>query len=631
METDILKHLNPDQQQAVLATDGPVLILAGAGSGKTRVLTIRVAYLILEKRIPAENILMLTFTNKAATEMKERIKKILSNYGVKSLIHTDNTHEDKVQTRASPLPFAGTFHSLCARILRKNGASVGIPPEFVIYDEQDSKDAVKIALNKLELDVKRFTPGGMRSLISQAKNELISPLEYPSIARGYYQEQAAQVYLTYQQILRENHALDFDDLLFATVTLFRKHPDIAGYYQNLFRYILVDEYQDTNHAQFELTKILSKRFSNLCVVGDASQSIYAWRGADFRNIINFKNDFPQVKIFNLEQNYRSTQTILDAAYGVISHNTSHPILKLWTENHRGEKITFFESTSEHTEAEFVVNEIVRLKSDDHSLTFRDFALLYRTNAQSRILEEIFLRAGLPYLLVGGVRFYERKEVKDVLCYLRYFFNPADSVSRKRIEKIGKRKLNAFLAFIEKFRERSDQSPLSTLTLMDEILAHTGYLDLYNPGIEEEAARLENIKELRSVAAEFPDITQFLENVALVEQEYLPDHPASLTDKTDAVTMMTLHAAKGLEFHSVFMVGMEEGLFPHSRALLDPLELEEERRLCYVGITRAKKILYLTYAKRRLYFGQRSANMASRFLLDIPEHLYSLRVAREDYL
>ena len=601
----ILSDLNPQQQRAASHSGGPLLILAGAGSGKTRALTYRAAYLILEKHIPEENILLLTFTNKAAGEMKERIQILLSQ----------NT-KYKIQNT----PFAGTFHSFCAKILRIDGNLLGIPPNFAIYDEADQVDAIKGVTKKLDLSIKDYKPQSVLNTISGAKNELISELEYPQYARGIWQKNVAQIYLEYQRFLRQNQAVDFDDLIFKVIDLFKKFPEVLGKYQNKYRYLLVDEYQDTNRAQYILTKFLAKRDGNLTVVGDASQSIYGWRGANYRNLVNLKQDFPNLTIINLEQNYRSTKTILEVAYSIICHNTTHPVLKLWTENEEGEKIYLYEASSEINEAEFIVNQIVRHQGQ---CQLSDFAILYRTNAQSRVLEEFFLQSGIPYVLVGGTRFYQRKEIKDVLAYLRLVSNSKDTVSFKRIEKIGKNRLEKFLNWQENL---SESSQFNTLDLFDEILKVTGYLELYDPKDEEDLARLENINELRSVASLFPDLNDFLENVSLVEQESLPDKPATNGDKKEAVTLMTLHAAKGLEFPIVFIVGMEEGLFPHSRSLLNQSELEEERRLCYVGITRAKKKLFLTYARRRLYFGQHSANEVSRFIQDIPEDL--IKIANE---
>lgn len=600
MTSDLLNDLNKDQIAAVKHTDGPVLILAGAGSGKTRVLTYRVAYLISEKHIDPQNILMVTFTNKAANEMKERIRKLVSDHG---------------------LPFAGTFHSLCVRILRVDGVHVKIPPNFAIYDADDQVDAIKEVMKKLDISAKQYHPNAVLATISQAKNELITALEYPTYARGNFQETVARAYLGYQRLLLENEALDFDDLLLKTVELFRNHPEVAGKYQERFQYVLVDEYQDTNKAQYELTKSLAKRWHNITVVGDASQSIYRWRGADFRNIINFKSDFPDVAVFHLEQNYRSTQTILDAAYSVISKNTSHPILKLWTEKNGGERITLYEARNEQDEATYIIQTILQ-----SGRPFSDFAVLYRTNAQSRVLEEAFLHAGIPYVLVGGTRFYERKEIKDVLAYLRILANPKDMVSYHRAEKLGKGRMEKFLEYADTRQKDNQLIAATTLELLDSILDVTKYTDLYDANSEEENYRLENIKELRSVATQFPDLSAFLENVALVEQEYTPQHMKDLEAKRRAVTLMTLHAAKGLEFPYVAIVGMEEGIFPHSRSLMEKDELEEERRLCYVGITRAKEKLYLTYANRRLFFGTRTQNMISRFISDIPEHILDLQVS-----
>jgi len=603
---DILTELNSQQQRATTYGDGPLLILAGAGSGKTRALTYRAAYLILEKNIPAENILLLTFTNKAAGEMKERIQRLIASHLSPFTFH---------------LPYAGTFHSFCAKVLRADGDLLGISHNFVIYDEADQADAIRGVIKKLDLSIKEYKPQSVLNTISGAKNELLSELEYPQYARGIWQKNVAQIYLEYQRFLRQNQAVDFDDLIFKVIDLFKKFPEVLGKYQNKYRYLLVDEYQDTNHAQYVLTKLLASRYRNLTVVGDCSQSIYGWRGANFRNLINLKSDFPALKIINLEQNYRSTKTILDVAYSVICHNTTHPILKLWTKNEEGEKIYLYEASSEINEAEFIVNQISR-HLDQYRLS--DFAILYRTNAQSRVLEEFFLQSGIPYVLVGGTRFYQRKEVKDVLAYLRLIANPKDTVSHVRIEKLGKARLEKFLNWQE--RNLSKNKRLLTLDLFDELLKATNYLELYDPKDEEDLARLENINELRSVANEFPDLNDFLENVSLVEQESLPDKPISNGNKKEAVTLMTLHAAKGLEFPIVFIVGMEEGLFPHSRSLLNQSELEEERRLCYVGITRAKKKLFLTYARRRLYFGQHSANEVSRFIQDIPEDL--IKIANE---
>lgn len=600
MEDDFLKHLNSEQKNAVLQTDGPMVILAGAGSGKTRVITYKVLYLIKHNVDPL-NILCVTFTNKAANEMKERIEKF--TLGNQQVFHRE-------------LPTIATFHSLCAKILRIEGRALGISQKFVIYDSQDQVDAIKEALKLLSLSPKDYKPSSILASISQAKNQLLSEEDYPSYSRGHFQETAAKVYVLYQKILKENGALDFDDLLLKTVELFTKYPDILSKYHR-FRYILVDEYQDTNHAQYTLTKMLAKKWKNICIVGDFSQSIYSWRGADFQNLMKFKEDYKDAKTFALSQNYRSTQKILDAAHAVISKNTSHPILSLWTKNQKGDDITLYEARNERDEAEFIIRELV---SNDWRMA--DVAVLYRTNAQSRALEEVFIHQGIPYTLVGGTRFYERKEIKDVLSYVRLFENPKDMVAYKRIEKLGKGRLQKFLDLQNSF----DVENHKTIDILEIVLKKTEYLSLYDEKDEDDRQRLENIKELRSVALQFTNLTQFLENVALVEQEYLPEKLTN-GDKKDAVTLMTLHAAKGLEFPIVFIVGMEEGIFPHSRSLMDRHELEEERRLCYVGMTRAKQNLFLTYASKRLFFGQKTKNIPSRFLLELPEHLLSRNVKR----
>lgn len=591
MENQLLKGLNPEQQKAVLHTEGPSIILAGAGSGKTRVLTYKVLYLITEKGIPPENILMITFTNKAANEMKERIQNISTNH---------------------LRPLATTFHSLCAKILRIEGKHIGLSTKFVIYDDADQVDAIKEVMQRLFISVKDFKPYSILANISSAKNELIGPVEYLNLARGYFQETVAKIYPMYQQILKENDACDFDDLINKTIKLLEDNPSVLEKYQNKFQYILVDEYQDTNKAQYKLTKLLSGKYQNVCVVGDFSQSIYSWRGADFQNLMRFEKDFPKTKTFSLSQNYRSTQKILDAASTVIARNTTHPVLKLWTENPDGEEIELYEARSEQDEADFIIKTIIGLGASN----LRDIAVLYRTNAQSRVVEEALLHHAFPYILIGGTRFYERKEIKDVIFYLRVLHNPKDMVANKRIEKLGKGRLAKFLAFQESIK---DIDAMKTIEILDQVVKATGYLDLYDEKDEEDRARLENIKELRSVALEFPSLTDFLENVMLVEHEYAEDEQDT---RKNGITLMTLHAAKGLEFPIVFMIGMEEGLFPHSRTLMDRNELEEERRLCYVGMTRAKQKLFLSYARRRLFFGQRTNNAVSRFIHELPERVIS---------
>ncbi|OGY24120.1 MAG: hypothetical protein A2172_01080 [Candidatus Woykebacteria bacterium RBG_13_40_15] len=608
---DLLSSLNKVQKDAVTFFAGPAIVLSGPGSGKTRVITHRIAYLIRGKGVATENILAVTFTNKAANEIKERIANLLKS------------------TKKEALPTAGTFHSICARILRKDGSFLSFAPNFVILDEDESLTIVKECLKNLDIDPKRFSPQSVTAAIESAKNELVNENDYVSFARGFFQEEiVSKVYFLYQKKLKENMSVDFQDLLALVIILFKEFPAVLKKYQDLWQYILVDEYQDTNKAQYELTKILSSSHKNIFVVGDASQAIYGWRGADFRNILNFSNDFPNAKVFNLEQNYRSTKKILSAASAIISQNRTHPILDLWTENKEGEPLIIYEAENEVEEASFVSRLINRLIRSTQGFSFHSFAVLYRTNAQSRIIEEVFLREGIPYTLVGGVRFYDRKEIKDIMGYLRLIANPADQLSFKRVVNVpprgigqatlqqGGEKIEEFKNLISALRRSSEN--LSTIEIIDLVIEQTKYLEWLDDGGIEAAARVENVKELRSVATEFPTLVDFLENVALVEREYGPEKPTQ--KKVDAVTLMTAHAAKGLEFPIVFMIGMEEGLFPHNRSLLDTNELEEERRLCYVGITRAKNQLYLTYATRRLYFGQQSEGAPSRFLADIPERL-----------
>lgn len=592
---DFLKDLNKSQKEAVEYNSGPTMILAGAGSGKTRVLTTKVAYLIGVKKVNPSQILLVTFTNKAANEMKERVVLLLGKLD-KALISQ---------------PFAGTFHSFCVKLLRREGKYLDLTPDFVIYDEQDQVEVIKTVMEELNISTKNFAPKSILHAISEAKNELISELEYKQYAKGSFYEAAASVYPRYQKILRENHAVDFDDLLQKTVLLLQKNPEVLKYYQDQYVYILIDEYQDTNRAQYTLAKLLAGKYRNICVVGDASQAIYSWRGADFRNLLNLQKDYLDLKIFHLEQNYRSTQKILDIANKVISKNTSHPVLSLWTSNNTGDQIHLYQAQNELDEADFIAREILKItKNLDTSLD--DFAVLYRTNAQSRVLEEVFLHLGIPYILVGGVRFYERKEIKDVLAILTVLYNKNDRIAKKRIDKLGKKRTLLFYESQKSF----EISKYTTIEIIDYFLEKIGFWKMFDPEKENDRDRMENVRELRSVASSFPDLSRFLENVSLVEQEYFSKTETGM--KKNAVTLMTLHAAKGLEFSHVFMAGMEEGIFPHSRSLLDRSAMEEERRLCYVGITRAKKNLYLTFAQKRLLYGSRLQNMVSRFIFDMPE-------------
>lgn len=607
-----LDSLNQEQLEAVQTTQGPLLVLSGPGSGKTRVITHRIAYIIEQKLANPEEILAVTFTNKAATEMKDRLKTL---------------------TRIAP-PWMGTFHSICARILRADGINLGINPRFVIYDDSDSLDLIKTILKELNIDPKNFSPYSIKNSISSAKSELLGPEDYKRFARGYFQEVVIKIYERYEILLKENSALDFDDLLVKVVSLLENFPDILDKYKQKFKYILVDEYQDTNKSQYILTKLLAKDHENICIVGDASQAIYGWRGADYRNILNFQKDFPKTRVINLAQNYRSTKNILEIAKSIISQNRSHPILELWTKNPEGVPTVVYQAKNELEESEFIIRTIRNLISKQ-SYALTDFAVLYRTNAQSRVLEETFLREGVPYRLVGGTRFYDRREIRDVLAYLRLINNPNDQLAFKRVVNTPPRgigpkalmeadnsKINSFRDLLRELSLKSQS--LTTIDIIDLVLAATSYLQYLDDGAEGSLERVENVKELRSVAAEYPNLSDFLENVSLVEENFLPKQD-SKTQSQNAVTLMTLHSAKGLEFPIVFMVGLEEGLFPHNQSLTDTGELEEERRLCYVGITRAKEQLYLTYTQSRLYFGSRTEGIISRFILEIPpELLISIR-------
>ena len=584
--------------------------MAGPGSGKTRVLTHRIAYLIRELDVHETNILCVTFTNKAAKEIQHRIKHIVQ------------------ATKA--LTWSGTFHSICSRILRKDGFNLEIPNTFVIYDTDDQVEIIKGIMKDFGIDSKKTNPKAVLGTISNAKSELVKPNDYERYAQGLFQKTVAKIYPEYQKRLRKNAALDFDDLIVETVNLFEQLPQILDKYQTLFAYILIDEYQDTNKAQYMLTKLLAKKHKNLYVVGDMSQAIYSFRGADYRNILNFEKDYPEAKIFNLEQNYRSTQVILDAAKNVIKNNSSHIALDLWTENGAGETITIYTGQNERDEARFVTDAIVEALTDGKD--YKDIALLYRTNAQSRNFEEYLIKQNIPYRIVGGLRFYSRKEVKDMLAYLKVLHNPKDTVSWERIINVPPRGIGQ--KAMEKIKEAdwdiqtvqsktglpfvnwmAKKEEASTLELLDEILLLTRYVEWLKTGGEENIPRIENIKELRTVATQFTQLEEFLENVALIESS---DKPSN--DNLNVVTLMTIHAAKGLEFPVVFLAGMEEGLFPHTQSLMDKGELEEERRLCYVAITRAMQKVIITNATSRMYFGNLQSNMPSRFLAEIPQKL-----------
>jgi DNA helicase-2/ATP-dependent DNA helicase PcrA len=588
---EYLDELNEEQLAAVKHTGSPLLIMAGAGSGKTKTLTYKAAYLIHSGIISPEQLLMVTFTNKAAGEMKERLLKVVGKR----------------------VPNVGTFHSMSARILRRDAEAAGLSRDFVIYDDGDQEALVKEIMVTLQLDPKRYKPRSIMGMISSSKQELVTPEQYKSMAHGPFQEAAAGVYLKYQKQLKAYGAVDFDDLLSLTVKLFQENPAILEKYQDMFRYIFVDEYQDTNTSQYLFTTLLARKYKQLTVVGDASQSIYRWRGADYRNMTKLKKEYPNLTELQLSRNYRSTQNILDAAYGVIGNNKNHPILSLWTETGAGEKITLMTTNSGSDEATRIIEELNKLHL---SHPWSDMALLYRTNAQSRSIEEGFIRAGIPYVLVGGTKFYERKEIKDLLSYLRVVLNPEDGISMRRVEKLGKRKL----AQVMNIPHEMDVQAATPSELLEKVIESSQYLQQFDEEVEEELSRIENIKELQSVASEFTNLAEFLENISLVQSEYSTGEKTDVQNN-DHVTLMTLHSAKGLEFPIVFLIGMEEGLFPHSRSLMEIEEMEEERRLAYVGITRAKHKLYMSWAKQRVVWGNVGSQNRSRFIDEVPSELF----------
>lgn len=643
----LLTGLNKEQQQAVQHTEGPLLILAGAGSGKTKVLTIRIAHLLAQGVNPYE-ILAITFTNKAAKEMKSRVEGLVGD----------------VANRI----WLSTFHSFCAKFLRfELDNFLGYNSNFTIYDTSDSQAVIKAALKALNLDDKYYPVGAMIGAISDAKNKLLFASDFRKQARDFYQQKVADVYEYYERELRKNNALDFDDLLLVAVKLLQSNEAVLDKYSKRFRYVMIDEYQDTNHAQYLLAKLLAAHWKNIAVVGDADQSIYAWRGADIQNILDFEKDYPNCTSIKLEQNYRSTKIILDAANAVIENNEGRPKKNLWTDKTEGAKIQHFTAQSEHEEAAFIGDTIAK-KHDIHGVPYGDMAILYRTNAQSRVLEEALIKRALPYTMVGGTKFYDRKEIKDVLAYLRVLYNPFDDLSLLRIINVPKRSIGATtVAKLQDYARANGTSLFMTLTqlhlvdtikgktkekleefgiliftlvaemedksvldILEAILDRTGYLAQLEESTDpQDQARAENIGELLSVAKDFQDtnptgtVEDFLEQVALVNDV------DSFEQEESKVTLMTLHAAKGLEFPIVFLGGLEEGLFPHSRTLMNPEEIEEERRLAYVGITRAEKELYISNATTRTVFGRTSSYLPSRFIDEIPEELVDgLRAKRK---
>ena len=644
----VLEDLNAEQREAVLAIDGPVLMLAGAGSGKTKTLTHRLAYLVQEKKVDPANVLAVTFTNKAAGEMRRRVARLLK-------FDEDNTQY---------MPFLGTFHSIANRILRREAAEIGFSSNFLIYDSSDSHALIKTIIRKMHLDEKQITPSGVANVISSAKNELIGPGEYKQFATGRLQEIAAEIYPTYQLELQKAGALDFDDLIMRLTLLLSDNDKIREKYQRQFKYIMVDEYQDTNHAQYRLIQLLAKNHQNICVVGDDWQSIYSWRGANYENILNFEKDYPEAKIVKLERNYRSTQIILDAAGAVISRNSARSDKKLWTNAQKGDPIQVVHVRDELEEGRFIIQTIQELIKKDPRLSLHNFAVLYRTNAQSRTLEESFLRYGVAYQIIGGVRFYERKEIKDTLAYLRFIFQPNDQVSFNRIVNLPPRGLgqkslqlfsdysskyemplldclaqasvieglspkaaNSFMSLAKLIADLQESSKTMVVSdFIELVINRSGYIEYLDDGSISASERVENVRELLSVAKEYNNLSleEFLTEISLISDL------DNLRDSSGAVTLMTLHAAKGLEFDTVFITGLEEGIFPHSRTFFEPGELEEERRLCYVGMTRAKQRLYMLSANARLLYGNTQHNVASRFLAEIPTDLASHTGAAPSY-
>ncbi|ART78509.1 DNA helicase PcrA [Sutcliffiella horikoshii] len=638
----LLEGLNPMQKEAVKKMDGPLLIMAGAGSGKTKVLTHRIAYLMAEKQVAPWNILAITFTNKAAREMKERVEKLLGP--------------------AAEDIWISTFHSMCVRILRRDIDRIGMNRNFTILDTTDQLSVIKNILKDRNIDPKKFEPRTILGTISSAKNELMNPEQYAKQPLGPYEQQVAEIYTDYQKRLKKNQALDFDDLIMTTIHLFKRVPEVLEYYQRKFQYIHVDEYQDTNRAQYTLVNLLADRLKNLCVVGDSDQSIYRWRGADIANILSFEKDYPNAEVVLLEQNYRSTKRILEAANRVIDNNIGRKKKNLWTENDEGQKIIHYQADSEKSEAQFVVGKMRELMRQNPSRTLGDFAILYRTNAQSRVMEEMLLMSNINYTIVGGTKFYDRKEIKDILAYLRLIANPDDDISLQRIVNVPKRGIGAttvdkianyaaqhdisiytalaevdligvsgratsqlkeFRSLIEGYVQM--QEYISVTELVEEILEKSGYREMLKADKTiESQSRLENIDEFLSVTKNFEEkyddksLVAFLTDLALVADidKLDEEDPA----QQEGVILMTLHAAKGLEFPVVFLIGMEEGVFPHSRSLFEEAEMEEERRLAYVGITRAEEQLFITNAQMRTLFGRTNINPPSRFIKEIPEEL-----------
>ena len=641
--SSILENLNEQQQKAVLTTEGPVLILAGAGSGKTRVLTHRMAYLIEKCGVVPSSILAVTFTNKAAQEMKIRSLQLLKESWI-----------------VNNQPTIATFHSFGVKVLRREAHHLNYNNDFLIYDASDQKMLIKEILKELDIEYKAYNVNSVISHISNAKSNFIFPTQYSQEAQSQFDEIISLIYPLYQKKLKERQAMDFDDLIVQPVILFKKHPSVLQHYQNMLQYFLIDEYQDTNQSQYQLTTLLAQTSRNICVVGDDDQSIYSWRGADVKNILEFEKDYPETIVIKLEQNYRSTKTILKAASSIIRINRKRKEKTLWTNNEAGDNIKYYEALHEADEARFIAKEILQLcYQGKNEIQYKDIAILYRTNAQSRVFEDIFLRDGIPYQIIGGTKFYERKEIKDLLSFFRFLHNPYDKICFDRIvnlpprgigktalekfniffaqqndpnylntlknvdaipglQKAATKGFKSFLHIIEESKTLSQKVPLTEL--FDQLLKKIGLIEYLRDGTDEAEERINNILEFRNILEEYSEIVPgealrlFLEEVALLTDV------DKMSDEKNQITLITTHAVKGLEFPVVFMVGMEDGLFPHSRTFMDPVAIEEERRLCYVGITRAKKKLYFTLAEQRTLYGEHQNTIPSRFFADIPEDI-----------
>ncbi|MFA7278199.1 MAG: UvrD-helicase domain-containing protein [Candidatus Gracilibacteria bacterium] len=657
MNHPLLSSLNDCQREAVVCTEGPLLVIAGAGSGKTKALTHRIAYLIQEKGVSPWNILAVTFTNKAAKEMKERVAKLIGAKTQPEWMESMGiVDQESGPARSVPMPTMGTFHSICVKLLRKYAHLLDYENQFTIYDQHDQQILMKQLMEEHQIDEKKMNPKSVLGAISGAKSQMIDPKGYYQYTNSFFTEKVAELYEPYQKALRKSGAMDFDDLLMNTVILLRDFPEVLAELQEKFKYIMVDEYQDTNHTQYVLVKLLAAKYRNVCAIGDDDQSIYSWRGATIKNILDFEKDYPETKVVALEQNYRSTQKILDAAHSVISLNKHRKPKKLWTQQDGGQSVKVWMARNERHESEMVGEEILRRLREHENPSYKEFVLLYRTNAQSRVAEEVFLRYAIPYKIIGGTRFYDRKEIRDVMSYLKVLSNPRDSVSLMRIinvpaRKIGTRtleilqtyssvqnislfdamarageipelaggKVDTILGFVKLLHELQHiAGEVSAAGVIKHVMEDAKYREFLADGTSEGEERLENVRELISVAKKYDGLEPGMSLWIFLEEVSLLSDTDQMEESDNAVTMMTIHAAKGLEFTHVFVLGLEEGIFPSSRSIMEPDQLEEERRLMYVAVTRARERLYLMHAQERLLYGEYKTNAPSQFLDELPE-------------